>query len=123
MSDQTAKGFTYPEGTDDAATLDTTIQTLAEEVDETVGRHAAGGPVAHNYVSGTGSVPVSFPAGRFTTAPVVVCNVVVGLIGGLTNGHSTAWASNVTATGFDMQFRRSAAGAMEAVWVAVQVDA
>lgn len=126
MPAQTARGFTYPQGSDDAATLDTTLETLAEEVNDHVGRHAAGTVSGLVVGSGGGSVTasVSFPAGRFTTTPVVVTTLMSGIPNAGATGvaaNAWAWASSISPTGCTINYRRGAADTGVVAWHAVEV--
>ena len=117
----------YSEGADAVNTVDETMQALAERLDELAtlhGRHAAG--VTPNMVlaaAGTATTNVVFPVGRFTAAPVVVCNIITGnpaTGAGAPANNSSAWASGITAAGCTVNYRRGAADTGVVAWQAVQ---
>lgn len=119
MSTQTDRGFTYPQGTDPVADLAAIVQTLADELDAHVPR-VAKGETTRNYTSGTESVSVTFPAGRFSVPPLVLTTVTSGNPSGA-SGYVSVWANNITTSGCDLQFRRSSASSITATWVAVEL--
>lgn len=86
MPANTAKGYPYPLGTDRLMDGDDSIHNLAEAVDSKLGVAAAGYasvPIASGSAQGT--VTVTFPAGRFTAAPIMV---------GMYNGTNVSWSLN-----------------------------
>lgn len=119
---QTAKGFTYPDPNDQVMDLPAIVETFAEEVNDHVGRIAAGsvGGLVLG-AAGTATAAVVFPAGRFSAPPVVVCNITSGYPAAGTNQNAFAFATAVTAAGFTMNYRRGAADTGVVSWVAVQV--
>ncbi len=126
MPNYTILGFPYPDGAESVASLDDTGQELAEALDAVVGRHAAGtvSGLVVGAGGGTVSVPVSFPADRFTAAPVVVTTLISGIPNAGTTGaaaNAWAWASSATASGFTMNYRRGAADTGIVAWMAVQL--
>ena len=72
MPATTPHGYPYPVGTDRLMDGDNAIQALAEAVDSKLGVAAAGSVAYPAGGAGITSVTVTFPAGRFTVAPVVV---------------------------------------------------
>lgn len=118
----TTKGFPYPSASDPAAEGAAAIEDLAEAVDTHLGRMAAGSVGGLTLgAAGTTTAAVSFPVGRFTSAPVVVCTITSGYPAAGTAQNAFAWASSVTASGFTMNYRRGAADTGVVSWVAVQV--
>lgn len=121
MSDETTRGFPYPEPSDAVADLAAIVQALAQEVNDNVPRSCSG-EATRNYSTGTESVAITFPAGRFTTPPRVFTTVTNGNPSG-TSGFVAVWAINITTSGADLQFRRSSAASITASWHAVEAPA
>lgn len=118
----TSLGFPYPGPLEPVAEGAAAIEALAVEVNDTVGRHAAGTVTGLTLgASGSTSQAVTFPAGRFTAPPVVTCNITTGYPAAGTVQNAFAWASAVTASGCTINYRRSAADTGTVVWHAVQV--
>lgn len=123
---QTTKGFTYADPVDAVGDFPATSQVQAEELDTHVGRHAAG--VVSGLVVGSGggstTASVSFPAGRFTTTPVVVTTLMSGIPGAGVTGaaaNAWAWASSISPTGCTINYRRGAADTGTVAWHAMEV--
>jgi hypothetical protein len=95
MGSTTAKGYPYPVGTDRVMDGDNAIQSLAEAADTKAGVVAAGtfSVVATSVLSA--STAVTFPAGRFTVAPVVVTSIL-----STTSVWQTGGVASITPTGF-----------------------
>ncbi len=86
-------------------------------------RMASGRVEGVNYPgTGTVSVPVTFPAGRFVPGlPIRVATTITNGNPTGSSGFAACWATNPTSAGMDLNFRRSSADAsMGAEWVAVQ---
>lgn len=118
---QTAKGFPYPVGTDRVMDGDNAIQALAEAVDTKLGVAASGTFPAGSLATGTASIAVTFPAGRFTVAPAVMANCVhpdstVGILASSATG-ATLGVNQRTAAGAVVTTGNSRTG----YWLAVQV--
>lgn len=95
MPATTPKGYPYPLGTDRLTDGDDAIHSLATAVDTKLGAAASGAvnvPVAIGQASA--SVVVTFPAGRFSVAPVVVAGS-----SGTNPGWGTFLANTVSAAG------------------------
>ena len=123
----TAKGFTHPDPVSPVGDLPAEFEEFADQVDATVGRHAAGTVTGLALGSaGSTSQAVVFPVGRFTAPPVVVCTLSGGIPSSGSSSPSNnawAWASNVTASGCNINYRRGAADTGTVDWHAIQVDA
>jgi len=116
----TAKGFPYPVGTDRVMDGDDAIKALAEKVDTAVGVAAAGSftssvPTALNTPVSTA---VTFPAGRFTVAPQVMCS----LSGSAVNAFAPLGVTGVSNTGCVVWYSKSSGGlaAVIILWMAIQ---
>jgi hypothetical protein len=76
MPATTAKGYPYPLGTDPVSDGDDAIKNLAEATDAKTGVCATGNVTINTPTTGTpASAAITFPAGRFTVAPIVVCSL------------------------------------------------
>lgn len=118
----TPNGFTYPTGGDAVGTLDTTVQSLAEQIDDRCGLTKSGvvsspGTVVANTnydvaVTFTTPFPASGPVPYIAFASVGVAPDLI-------------WPPQITAssrTGFTIRFRRSAGTQqMSAQWIACNV--
>jgi hypothetical protein len=97
MPANTSNGYPYPLGTDRVMDGDDSIKALAEAADDKAGISAGGkaacpAPPALNTAT---NVSVTFPAGRFSAPPCVVCT------GDATNPMVIEVSgANVTASGF-----------------------
>lgn len=115
----TPHAYPYPLGTDLVSDGDNTLAALATMIDTKLGVWAAGTATVPIVAAGTGaSIAVTFPVGRFTAAPVVVCSPEMG------NPFQDprATAINATTSGFTCWAARMAGTAALAVWWrAVQV--
>lgn len=118
MSGTTTRGLPYPTGTDRVADGDNAIQSLAEAVDTSLmGRQSGTVSIAVSGTPGTGSQAITFTAGRFTAAPVVVACT-----------NSSLWLAAVSAapttSGCTLSVRRvdgaAGTGSLPVYWVAVQ---
>jgi hypothetical protein len=94
----TTNGYPYPAGTDRLADGNEAMQALAEAVDAKAGVRASGTAVIPSAALGT-VVPlaVTFPAGRFSVAPLVE---TAALVSNPERAHTSC--ENVTATGFTL---------------------
>lgn len=105
---QTARGFTFVDPVDGVGTLPTVMEELAEEVNDHVGRHAAG--IENGIATGSaGSYTrsVVFPVGRFTAAgpSAITCTVSSGNPTAATTNWTIAWATGISASGFTINVR------------------
>jgi len=119
MPSSTAKGFPYPVGTDLLADGDNAIQSLAEAVDSKVGAMATGQVVIAITATTTPmSATVTFPAGRFTAAPRVLCTAEFNS----PNLMSPATANGITTTGAVIWISRLSGGntGYQVSWLAIQ---
>jgi hypothetical protein len=75
MGSTTTQGYPYPLGTDRVMDGDDAIKALAEKADANAGATASGRASASTTNTPSGTVVVTFPAGRFVAAPtsVVAC--------------------------------------------------
>lgn len=107
MPATTAKGYPYPLGTDRLMDGDDAIKNLATAMDTKSGVSASGVATVPVAVIGTPvSVTVTFPAGRFSTAPNVQVtaqatapqNFAVGIgSGSITTTGVTIWGTKIAA--------------------------
>lgn len=122
MPSTTPKGFPYPLGTDRVMDGDDAIRNLATAVDGSVGAHAAGTVSITTPSADTGATTaVTFPVGRFTTAPRVFMQQTSGLPQSNAQ-YSTFYPGGITTAGFTASSRRYNAGATGGVWHATNVD-
>jgi hypothetical protein len=120
MPSTTGKGYRYQLGSDPVKDLATGIQNLATDVDSKAGVLASG-KVTITFVStGTpASQTITFPAGRFGTAP----NVSLGLANPSSNApqnFSTPAIAGVSTTGGTIWCTRTAGAAatIDVYWIA-----
>ena len=120
MPATTPKGYPYPLGTDRVMDGDDAIASLANAVDTKLGVAAAG--IFTTGAPPTPNTPITtaltFPAGRFTAAPIVTASpntsavAIVAPIG----------ISSITASGCNISFSRSSGTtAITVCWQAVQL--
>lgn len=117
MGSTTSKGYPYPVGTDRVMDGDDAIKSLAEKVDAALGVQAAGQvscPVAA--ASTTYTVTITFPAGRFTAAPIPVCTPLASTLNTFEWGFSTPTTSSVV-----LNYKRGGATNFTMFWAAIQV--
>ena len=116
MPATTTQGFPYPLPTDPIADGADAIKALAQKIDDIVGTFAAGTIAIQGTGATSASAPITFPAGRFTVAPVVVATVTVGAVASVTA---------VTAAGATVGVKRTDDAAFSSTfnvyWIAVQV--
>jgi len=114
MGSQTAHGYPYPVGTDRVMDGDDAIRALAEKIDANVaaGFYAATINVTIPTAADTnGSAVLTFPAGRFTTPPLVLAVAT-------STTPTVIQASAVSATTASVQVlcaRRTVGGATQVV--------
>lgn len=60
---------------------------------------------------------ITFPPGRFTSAPIVICQFATGVTGTVT---CFAWPSNITASGCTITLNRSSTTPTAIYWLAIQ---
>lgn len=119
MSLDTTRGYAYPVGSDPVSQLTVILAALAQAVDSQLGAMASGSDTVPTGGVGVASKDVSFPVGRFTSAPDVVA---------VRNASSPADAeplnvTNVTATGFRVWAKRLAGtGGVDFYWIAREGD-
>jgi len=119
MPANTAKGYPYPVGTDRVMDGDNDIRALAEAVDTKVGLACSGKvtPPVPGALNTPVSVAVTFPAGLFSVAPIVVANPDTN------SPHLTVGsASGATATGCLVWYAKTSGGLVSVPvnWVARQ---
>lgn len=90
MPGTTSRGFRYPLDADPVNDGALAVRNLANDVNNKVGVFASGTATVTVSASDSGNVIVTFPAGRFTTPPVVV-------VSSTTYGYY-AWVDSITAT-------------------------
>lgn len=119
MGTTNLQGLPYPEGSDLLSAGDDTIKALAEKLDAMVPYRWAAGTVSISLSNASsGTLAVTFPAGRFTQAPIVTVTTA--------NSHFLiATMAGLTATGFTAGVRHIDAATTTATltvnWVAVQM--
>lgn len=115
----TAHGYPYPLGTDRVMDGDDAIHALADAVESKLRASAAGLVVVNIAAAGSGSVAVTFPAGRFLAAPAVS----VGVHTSPTNyyGGTTAVAASGCTVFASHRDGTSASIAINASWTATEV--
>lgn len=116
MSGATAKGYPYPSNTDPVTNGDDSIKALAEAVDTQLGTIARGVVTMPGLASTVQTAAITFPVGRFATAPEVICCVQ-------STDPSTRAASvysNPTPTGVTLAGKQTTAGpgAWSVRWIA-----
>ena len=107
MPASTAHGYPYPVGTDRVADGDNAIQALAEKVEANlVGGVWSAAVTVNLTATATGANQVvTFPAGRFTVAPVVALAVT-----GPSTQMGVSIAASPSTTNVTVQAMRNAAG-------------
>lgn len=118
----TASGYPYPAQSDPVAQGATAIQNLATAIESKLGAMAAGIALVPIPVVGTTyALSVTFPAGRFTSAPSAIMTLAQNVSS--PQNSATGPASNPTATGFTIRAVRTAgsAGDLNVGWLAVSV--
>lgn len=117
----TARGYPYPLGTDRLMDGDDAIHSLATAIETHLGGAACGIATlpAPSGVNTPTTLAVTFPAGRFTTAPVVVASPN----GGAPQVFAPCSSASVTATGCVLYGARVSGGMATIVtnWYAVQI--
>lgn len=120
MPANTTKGYPYPLGTDRLMDGDDAIKNLATAMDTKAGASAAGLlNIPFSAVTTPTSVTVTFPVGRFVTAPTVTVtpaitapqNVAMSVAGGVTTTGCTLWG-----------YRYSGNTPVGAMWIARVAD-
>jgi hypothetical protein len=118
MSGTTIKGYPYPTGTDRVADGDNAIQALAEKIDTVAPFAIAAGtvPITPPPAPGGVSTAITFPASRFTQAPI--CSITAH-----SNGYGAGSGSGTTTTAVTARFWSLASTPTGAAmhWVAVQM--
>lgn len=117
----TSNGYPYPAQSDPVAQGATAIQNLAQAVDTKLGVLAAGAASVPISAIGTvGNTTVTFPAGRFPSAPVAVVTTTQNAS---LPQNSTSSAAAITATGFTMYAIRTGGSLSPVVvgWVAILI--
>lgn len=120
MPANTPKGYPYPLGTDRLMDGDDVIHSLATAVDTMAGVFAAGSltssvPTALNTPVSTA---VTFPVGRFSATPQVMCS----LSGSAVNAFAPLGVTGATTTGCVIWYSKSSGGlaAVNIQWMAIQ---
>jgi hypothetical protein len=121
MPQNTPLGFPYPLGTDRLSDGDDVIRALATAIDGHTGVLASGLAQVATVGGTTGTLAVTFPAGRFTLPPNVVCTINFGAFGTLSASYAGATA--VTNTGFIANVARTGGGSgtLGVFWIASQI--
>jgi hypothetical protein len=116
MSTVNTGGLTVPDDSDPVAQGAAAMRTIASKL----GAVAAGTTtLSLPTANATNSTAVTFPAGRFTAAPVVTVNRSTGV--GASNLPIWYWASGVSTSGFTLSGISAAiGGAATLTWMAVQ---
>ncbi len=99
MPSTTTRGFPYPLDSDPVADGAKATRDLAQKVDSALGVTAAGTVIVAVSASAIGSAPITFPAGRFSSAPILNATVA-----GTTLYFATI--STPTTTGATINVRR-----------------
>lgn len=121
MPGVTAAGTPYAVGTDQLRdTWPETSWQVAQRVDQVDAARVktAAGKKTHTTVNGWNSFAVTFPAGLFTTAPVVV----VSCTKSPQVGAPDVGPANVTATGATIHAYNTAAVTIEVTWIAQEAS-
>lgn len=120
MPTTTGKGFRIPLDTDPAADGALAVRNLGTDINDTVGRHAAGSVNVNVTAAAQGDAAVAFPVGRFNVAPVLIPTVV-----GNNAYYAIRVASGLTTTGGNVRVCHrdgtSATATIQVDWVAVQL--
>lgn len=112
----TSKGFPYPLGTDRVMDGDNAIQALAQKIDTVLGLMASGTTTVTLSNAAQAFATVTFPAGRFQSAPAVVASTASG----------TYLANTVGATATSVQIYAAhrdgtaQSGSVSVAWIARQ---
>lgn len=120
MPTTTGKGFRVPLDTDPVADGALATRNLGTDVNDHVGRHAAGSVTVNLSAAASGDAAVTFPVGRFNATPVLIPTVVGNnayYAIRVTSGLSTA-GGNVRVCHRD---NTAATASVQVDWVAVQV--
>lgn len=118
MPANTPKGYPYPLGTDRLADGDDAIHALATAVDTMIGVGAAGSVSVTTPASGAGTAAVTFPVGRFASAPFVALTLVST---GATQGNGNLTATGIGTAGFTANYNRGAASTFTVHWLALSI--
>jgi hypothetical protein len=120
MPANTSKGFPYPLGTDNVADYPTTAQSLATLLESMVPFRMAQGVVSVGTGgSNSASQAVTFPAGLFTVAPIVMVSKTTAQQKAIPNASSPT-TSGVT-IGYWTGDGTNTAGAVSISWLAIQL--
>lgn len=121
MPSNTPNGYPYPVASDPVAQGATAIQNLASAVDTKLGVMAAGVVSVNCATIGqAANTTLTFPAGRFPSAP----NVAFTSTQGATQPQNSANApASITATGMTVYATRTAGstGALNVGWLAMLI--
>lgn len=124
MTANTARGYPYPVGTDRVMDGDDVIHSLADKVNDQLGASASGSGTlpAPGAADGLTTLAVTFPVGRFVTAPLVFMQAT-GNLPQATGNYVSIWPTNpATTTGFTANMRRGTnLSAVPFHWFAVTV--
>lgn len=123
LFNSTSDGWPYIGGTQNASLIDDYALELATKLDATVPfAIAAGAATMTITASNTGSVNVTFPAGRFTVAPIVTAISA----GGTGSSQFYVAHTSLTASGMTLQaFQRdntTATATFTIHWHAIQMN-
>ena len=96
----------FLEDSDSLGSIAAWSESIAEWVNDNVGRHASGSVLVDIVSAGTAAVAaVSFPAGRFSVAPIVTATPVAGA-SGLENDARVS-VDSITTTGCNVRAART----------------
>ena len=89
----------FLEDSDSLGTIAAWSESIAEHVNDNIGHHASGSAVLPFTAAGTTvTVAVTFPAGRFTTAPTSICVTPIISASGADDGVMVGVDTNVAVT-------------------------
>lgn len=98
----TAKGYPYPDPADPVANTDLAIKALADFLNANGFKVIHAAQVSVSVAAAiTGSTAVTFPAGKFSAAPMVICQAL-----GFSGAYTAEPTALPTATGFTLGVRR-----------------
>lgn len=119
MATTTQLGFPIPEDTDPLADIALAVRTLAQYVDDNIGKVYVGSSVIPVNNANTGDLLVNIPAGKFSAAPKVVAQVADTSNGWMVHVIS-ATATVITLRAINRDAGTVGTANVTAHWIAVQ---
>lgn len=117
MPSTTTRGFRYPLDSDPVSDGAAAVRNLADDVNAKVGAVAAGSAIVPVNASTTGTADVTFPAGRFSSAPRMTASPVGTSVYQVYLSAITATQATLTVRRFD---NASSTANVTINWIAVQ---